>query len=101
MSNLSYEIVTLLCRVLDSVPLGTNLGLFTLMWALMSGRFLASRGAVFPALSAMGLAPDQVRRSEAVLSYSSYQTADMVSAWRKIVSEGGRWKPNEYEGFRP
>lgn len=101
MSNLSYEIVRLLCRVLKSVPLGTNLGLFSVFWALMSGRFLSSRGAVFPALSAMGLAPDQIRRSEAVLSYKSYQVADLVSAWRNLVSEGGRWQPHEYEGFRP
>jgi len=90
-----------MCLVLNSVPLGTNLGLFALLWALMSGRFLASRGAVFPALSAMGLAPDQVRRSEAVLSYKSYQTADMICSWRKVVSEGALWQPNEYEGFHP
>lgn len=40
MSNLSYVIVTLLCRVLCSVPIGTNRGIFALRWVLLSGRFL-------------------------------------------------------------
>ena len=36
MSDLAYEIVARLCRVLASVPLGTNRGLFTLLWAVLS-----------------------------------------------------------------
>ena len=44
-------------------PVGTNLGLFWLRWALLSGRFWPSRGAVFPALADLGLPADAVRRS--------------------------------------
>jgi hypothetical protein len=101
MSHLSYVIVALLCRVLASVPLGTNRGLFTLLWALLSGRFLPSRGAVFPALMAMGLVPAEVRRCEAALATGRFQTADLVSAWRKQVQEAGKWRPHCYEGIRP
>jgi len=57
MSALVYRICALLAPVLACVPLGTNLGLLHLIFALISGRFLAARGAVFPALASLGL-PD-------------------------------------------
>ena len=100
MSNLSYVIVTLLCRVLLSVPIGTNRGLFTVLWALLSGRFLASRGAVFPA-AALGLPDAEVRRAEAALAYGRFRTSDLVSDWHQIVREQGHWRPHSYEGIRP
>jgi DDE superfamily endonuclease len=101
MSKLSDVIVSLLCRVLSSVPIGTNRGLFTVLWALLSGRFLASRGAVFPALAALGLADAEVRRAEAALTYGSFRTSDLVSDWHKIVREQGHWRPHSYEGIQP
>jgi hypothetical protein len=101
MSNLSYEIVPLLCRVLSSVPIGTNLGLFALLWALISGRFLSSRGAIFPALAAMGSEDAEVRRAEAALAYGSFRTSDLVSDWHKVVREQGHWRPHSYEGIHP
>ena len=101
MSNLIYAIVTRMCRVLCSVPIGTNRGLFALLWALMSGRFLHSRGAVFPALLAMGLSAEEVRRSEAALAYGHYRTKDLVCAWHQLVLEAGHWQPHRHEGIRP
>jgi hypothetical protein len=101
MSNLSYEIVALLCRVLSSVPIGTNRGLFALMWALLSGRFLASRGAVFPALAAMKLTDAEVRRSAAALANGHFKIQDLVSDWHKVVLEQGKWRSHSYEGVRP
>src|SRR3954466_3227452 len=55
MSTIVYRISVLLGMLLAEVPVGTNLGLFWLLWALISGRFLLSRGAVFPALADGGL----------------------------------------------
>ena len=57
MSAIVYRISCLLEQILDSVPIGTNLGLFSLLFALLSGRLLASHGAVFPALADLGLDP--------------------------------------------
>lgn len=101
MSNLSYEIVSLMCRVLSSVPIGTRRGLFTVLWALLSGRFLASRGAVIPALAALGLADAEVRRAEAALAYGRFRTSDLVAAWHQVVREQGHWQPHRHEGIRP
>jgi hypothetical protein len=67
MSTLVYRILTLLSLVLTRVPLGTNLGLMHLLFALIAGHFLEAREAVFPALASLGLAKDQVRCSEAAL----------------------------------
>jgi hypothetical protein len=54
-----YRICDLLDQMLADVPVGTNLGLFHLFWALLSGHFLNARGAVFAALDALSLAaPD-------------------------------------------
>ena len=101
MSNVAYEIVALLCRILSAVPLGTNRGLFTLMWALLSGRFLPSRGAVFPALAALELPASEVRRAEAALAYGRFQTQELVRDWHQSVGEAGRFRPPCYEGIRP
>ena len=101
MSNLRYEIIALLCRVLLSVPIGTRRGIFTLLWALLSGRFLASRGAGFPAIEAMGLEAAEVRRSEAALTKGRFRTTDLVSTWRASVRAQGKWRPHKYAGVRP
>jgi hypothetical protein len=34
--------------------MGTNLALLQLMWTILNGSFLQSRGAIFPALAANG-----------------------------------------------
>ena len=101
MSTLVYRISVLLCALLADVPVGTNLGLFWLLWALISGRFLLSRGAVFPALTDGGLPADAVRRSGAALAYGHWAIQTLVRAWYQVVQQEGRWQAHRYEGFRP
>ncbi len=101
MSLLVYRICTLLTQVLEDVPLGTNLGLLHLFLALMSGRFLHARGAVFAALDSLGLAPAAVRRSSAALCYGGWNTADLLARWQQTVIQEGRFVAACYEGVRP
>ena len=101
MSTIVYRISVLLGGILADVPVGTNLGLFWLLWALLSGRFLLSRGAVFPALADGGLPADAVRRSGAALAYGRWAIQPLVRAWQQIVQQEGRWHAHRYEGFRP
>jgi hypothetical protein len=96
-----YRIHALLAQVLARVPLGTNLGLCHLLFALMSGRFLMARGAVFPALADLGLPDDAVRRAAAALCYGRWHTPDLLAGWQKAVAREGRFVPCEYEGVRP
>src|SRR5919199_3724046 len=101
MSTIVYRISVLLGAILVDVPVGTNLGLFWLLWALLSGRFLLSRGAVFPALADGGLPADAVRRSGAALAYGRWAIQPLVRAWQQRVQQEGRWRAHRYEGFRP
>ena len=63
MSPLVYRMHGILSRVVQGVPVGTKLGLLPLLWMLLSGRLLRSRGAVIPGLAALGLATEAVRRA--------------------------------------
>src|SRR5205823_6951943 len=101
MSTIVYRISVLLGVILADVPVGTNLGLFWLLWALISGRFLLSRGAVFPALADGGLPADAVRCSGAALAYGRWAIQTLVRAWHQVVEQEGRWQAHCYEGFRP
>src|SRR5499427_3444902 len=101
MSTIVYRISVLLSVILADVPIGTNLGLFWLLWALISGRFLLSRGAVFPALADGGLPADAVRRSGAALAYGRWAIQSLVQAWHQRVQPESRWHAHRYEGFRP
>ena len=40
-----YRMRTLLCTLVVDLPIGTNLGLVHLLWLLVSGRLLTTRGA--------------------------------------------------------
>jgi hypothetical protein len=101
MPSLVYRISTLLCHVLASVPVGTNLGLFHLLWTLLSGRLLASRGAVIPALADTGLAPEAVRRAWAALCYGHWHCAQLLCAWQQAVEKEARWQSHAHGGYRP
>jgi hypothetical protein len=101
MSEIVYRIALLLEQVLTCVPVGTNLGLLHLLLALVSGRLLLARGALFAALADLGLTPAAVRRAEAALCYGHWQIADLIGAWHGLVRREGRFRPHCYEGYRP
>lgn len=100
MSQTVYRICVLLTQALAHVPLGTNQGLCHLLWALLTGRFLASRGAVFPALDALGLAPDAVRRAVAALAYGQWDMARLLTDWQQVVLNEGKWVAHSHDGVR-
>lgn len=62
MSSILYRINSVLSRVVVSIPIGTNLGLFYLLWMLVSGRLLQSRGAIIPGLGCDRAIPNELRR---------------------------------------
>src|SRR5438067_11079691 len=98
MSTLVYRISVLLCALLADVPVGTNLGLFWLLWALITGRFLLSRGAVFPALADGRLPADVVPRSGSTLTYVRRAVQTIVRAMHQVVTHERRVHANRYEG---
>ena len=96
-----YRMLRLLCTLVEGVPIGTNLGLLHLLWMLVSGRLLATRGAVVPALSDSGLAAPAVRRAWAALGQGDWTSAQLLARWATVLGAEGRWQPREHGGYRP
>ena len=106
MSPIVYRMNAVLSRVVQHVPVGTNLGLFHLLWMLLSGRLLLSRGAVIPGLAALGLAAlglaeEAVRRAWAALAYGKWHAAQLLEAWAHLVREEQALHAHQYGGYRP
>ena len=87
--------------VVQGVPVGTNLALLHLMWAMLNGSFLGSRGAIFPALQASGFGEQESRRSWQALRYGAWDIGQLLEAWRAYVHQQGDWHPHLYEGYCP
>jgi DDE superfamily endonuclease len=96
-----FRTLTLLCALVEAVPIGTNLGLLHVLWMVVSGRLLASRGAVYAGLSACGLADRAVRRAWAALGRGNWASAPLLARWGAIVEAEGRWRAHRHGGYRP
>jgi hypothetical protein len=96
-----YRMLTLLCTLVASVPIGTNLGLLHLLWMLVSGQLLATRGAVVPGLRGCGLSARAVRRAWAVLGQEDWTSGQLLARWLALVTAEGRWQAHCHGGYRP
>ena len=101
MSFRVYRINALLSSLLHSLPIGTNLALFHMIWTLLSGRLLASRGALTPALDDAGLPKEAVRRSLAALAYGHWEIAPLIAAFAQTVQTDEGWCPHSHDGYHP
>ncbi len=90
-----------ICAVTVKQPIGTNLALLHFLWMQLSGTLLSSRGALFPALQAIGLSPREVRRAWAAFRSGDWQIAELLSAWEAYVQAQGQWQVSQYEGYCP
>jgi len=90
-----------LCTVTEELPIGTNLDLLHFLWMQISGSLLPSRGALFPALQAIGLQPALTRRAWAAFRYGAWQIDDLLTAWEDYVIRQGQWQEHQYDGYRP
>jgi hypothetical protein len=93
--------IAILNELLVGLPIGTNLAMMHVFWALLSGQLLPSRGALFPALKAIGLEDEAVRRAWTAISKGVWQTALLIELWRRQVEGLPAWKRHEYEGYKP
>src|SRR5260370_23951635 len=101
MSATVYRINAMLSSVLKDVPVGTNLDLFCLLWTLLTGRLLASRGAITPALADFGLPAPAVRRAWAALAAGDWDCDTLLARWREQVLAEGQWQPRCHRRYPP
>jgi hypothetical protein len=95
------QTIEALCAVTQGLPIGTNLALLHFLWMQISGALLPSRGALFPALQAIGLLPATIRRAWAAFRYGAWDIMDLLSAWEGYVVGQGQWREHRYAGYRP
>ena len=100
MPAIVYRITEVLSAIVIDLPLGTNLGLFHILWTLLSGRLLQSRGALIPALAATGLEPATVRRAWAAFAHGAWDISQLIAALRAVVRQEGRWHAQHIGGYR-
>ncbi|MCB0057292.1 MAG: hypothetical protein M9936_04545 [Caldilinea sp.] len=84
--------------VVQTVPVGTNVALVRILWIMMSGAFLQSRGAFFTALATM-FAPAEVRRSWAALRNGSWECNELLENWHVFVASENQWRVRRHEGY--
>ena len=101
MSNIVYRISTILRHTLISTPIGTNLGLYSLLWTILTGALLRYRGALTPALGSFQLSKEQARRSIAALAEGQWKVQSLVSDFETFVVREGKWQPHSYDGYSP
>lgn len=101
MTTASLITVQVLEQIVKFVPLGTNLALLQLMWAMISGSFLSSRGAIHSALAKSGFESGEIRRSWRALRKGKWNIHELVWSFRQHVEQSEQWQSHEYEGYRP
>lgn len=94
------ETIQVLELIVQAVPLGTNVGLLYMLWAMLNGSFLSSRGGIFPALQASGYDAETSRRSWAAFRYGAWTIGELIEVWQRHVVEQGKWQERRYEGYR-
>lgn len=87
--------------IVQAVPMGTNLALLQMMWTILNGSFLQSRGAIFPALKANGFTPEESRRIWQAFRHGVWRINECLAHWCEYVEAEGKWQSHEYEGYRP
>jgi len=101
MSIAISQTIHVLQLIVQTVPMGTNLALLQLMWTILNGSFLQSRGAIFPALKANGFNPGESRRIWRAFRHGVWRINECLNQWRNYVLAEGRWQSHSYEGYQP
>jgi hypothetical protein len=94
------EIIAAIVFVVQAVPIGTNLGLVRVLWGMVNGSFLESRGAIHRGLLASNFGTDETRRSWAALRYGCWQINEVIATWQLSVASRNQWRARRYGGDR-
>ena len=82
MSIAITQTIHVLQVIVQSVPMGTNLALLQLMWTILNGSFLQSRGAIFPALKANDFTPAESKRIWGAFRHGVWRLNDCIDQWQ-------------------
>ncbi len=86
--------------IMQVVPVGTNVGLIRILWVMVNGSFLQSRGAVCSALHMSGFEAQEIRRSWAALRYGTWDVNELLENWQVYVASQNQWRARRHEHYR-
>lgn len=90
----------MLIELTQDLPIGTNLALLHFLWMLVSGALLPQRGALFPALKAIGLSDEASRRAWAAFRGGVWQIGVLLRLWQRQIERLPDWQEHRHEGYR-
>ena len=99
MATATEKMIQAIEYVVKPIGVGTNLALLHLLWAMVSGAFLPSRGAVYTALKISGRSDEETRRAGNALRTGQWQISELVHRWRRWVSQNGNWEKRTHDGW--
>lgn len=100
MLNAVNEIITAIVAVVQIVPIGSNIGLAGLLWVMLQGSFLASRGAIHSGLLVSGFERDEISQSWSALRYGSWEVSELLEQWQNYVASRNQWRVQRYANYR-
>ena len=99
MSNTGTIISFHVPNVVRTLPVGTNLGLLHLLYMMVCGSLLVSRGAIIPGLHHLRFSDKATRRAWQALRRGGWTIGQMMINWEAAVMSGGRWQVRYHGGY--
>lgn len=99
MNEIIQQVQTTIEACVGSLPVGTNQNICQLAYTMLSGKFLESRGALFPALSNSGYDEQTCRRISATLRTGVFSEQEIIDNYRKLVFERDGYRRIERQGY--
>ena len=96
-----YPTILFLSQLIARLPIGTNLALAHLLFTLLAGHLLQSRGALFPALAATGLSDSQVRAAQAALRDGKWTIAYLLKRLDWLLHTEQKVIAHHINGWQP
>lgn len=99
MTTASEKMIQAIEHVVKQISIGTNLNLLNILWAMVAGSFLLSRGTVHLALKISGCSDAETRRASNTLREGQWQIGELITNWRQYIHKQTIWNRREYEGW--
>jgi hypothetical protein len=91
--------MTLLCNAVHTLPVGTNLGLLYLLYMMVCGSLLVSRGTIIPGLHHLRFSDRAIRRAWQALRRGGWTIGQMLTNWEATVIKERRWQVRYHGGY--
>ena len=97
--SIAYRVQEAIIAMILNTPIGTNLRLHDALLTIMSGHLLESRGAIIPALDAMGLNKNDCLRTREAIQSGSWSVRGLLKNFQAFVTKQDQWQPLNIAGY--